>query len=177
MSGTQAHVMHALNRKVSGIMSNGFNILTVHRHRLASITVSVIVFIWQPANVIADSEKSKTDITNQAQVNRGKLIHRRFCAACHGLKLEGQANWKKRNENGKLPAPPHDGTGHTWHHSDEVLFNIIKFGLVPPYAPENYKTDMPAWKDTLRDDDIWAVITFIKSIWPEELRQSQQQRN
>lgn len=110
---------------------------------------------------------------NNKQLERGNLIYQKFCALCHGAKLEGQKNWRKRKPSGKLPAPPHDETGHTWHHADELLFGIIKKGLVPPYGPENYKTDMPAWGSTLSDDDIWAVLFYIKSQWPEETRKIQ----
>ena len=67
-----------------------------------------------------------------------------------------------------------DETGHTWHHADIVLFNITKYGLVPPYAPKGYQSDMPAWKDTLKDEDIWAVLAFIKSSWPKENREFQE---
>lgn len=64
-----------------------------------------------------------------------------------------------------MPAPPHDETGHTWHHADSVLFGITKRGLVPPYAPPDYQSDMPGFARRLSDDDIWAVLAFIKSHW------------
>jgi len=123
----------------------------------------------------ATSSTSLADPNNVHQVQRGKLIYTRFCAFCHGLELEGQKNWRIRKPDGKLPAPPHDETGHTWHHADDLLFGITKFGLVPPYGPENYQSDMPAWGSTLNDDDIWAVIAYIKSRWPTEQQKIQQQ--
>ena len=64
-----------------------------------------------------------------------------------------------------MPAPPHDESGHTWHHPDHVLFGITKRGLVPPYAPAGYKSDMPAFADQLSDDEIWAVLAYIKGHW------------
>lgn len=115
----------------------------------------------------------KADPKNMHQVERGQVIYKKFCAACHGENLEGQPNWHRRKPNGKLPAPPHDETGHTWHHSDDVLFGITKHGLVEPYAPANYQSDMPAWGDTLKDSDIWAVLAYIKSRWPEKARKHQ----
>jgi mono/diheme cytochrome c family protein len=111
------------------------------------------------------------------QVERGQMIYKKFCAVCHGENLEGQANWRIRKPDGKLPAPPHDETGHTWHHPDEVLFGITKNGLVPPHAPANYKSDMPAWGTTLKDSDIWAVLSYIKSRWPAETRKIQEEVN
>jgi mono/diheme cytochrome c family protein len=102
----------------------------------------------------------------------GKRLYDLHCASCHGLKLEGQPNWQKRMASRKLPAPPHDESGHTWHHPDEVLFGITKHGLVPPYAPPGYPSDMPAFAGTLSDAEINAVLAYIKSHWksPDLLR-------
>jgi len=118
--------------------------------------------------IAAHAENTAND-----QLKRGELVYKRFCSLCHGANLEGQKNWRTRKPDGRLPAPPHDETGHTWHHADEILFGITKKGMVPPYAPPDYKSDMPAWEDTLSDDDIWAVITYIKSRWPEKARKIQ----
>ena len=97
----------------------------------------------------------------------GKRLYDAHCASCHGLKLEGQPNWQKRNLNGRMPAPPHDETGHTWHHPDEVLFGITKHGLVPPYAPPGYRSDMPAFAGVLSDEEIRAVLAYIESHWKD----------
>ena len=107
-----------------------------------------------------------------ARLARGKAVYDAQCASCHGAKLEGQPNWRERLPNGRFPAPPHDATGHTWHHADELLFNITKNGI-EPYAPAGYKSDMPAFRGRLSDDDIRAVIAYIKSTWPEEQRKLQ----
>lgn len=131
--------------------------------------ITFFVIIWALSfNVIASDTVGRADPTNTQQVNRGKKVYMRFCSFCHGKNLEGQPHWFKPKSNGKMPAPPHDETGHTWHHADIVLFNQTKFGIVPPYAPEGYQSDMPAFKDTLKDNDIWAVLAFIKSQWPKE---------
>ena len=102
----------------------------------------------------------------------GEQLYAEHCAACHGAKLEGQPNWKQRLPNGRLPAPPHDESGHTWHHPDEVLFAITKHGLAPPYAPKGYESDMPAFGGKLSDAQIRAVLAYIASHWtsPEVLQ-------
>lgn len=100
-----------------------------------------------------------------AQIALGQKIYVQHCAACHGMKLEGQPNWQQRLPNGRMPAPPHDESGHTWHHTDDVLFGITKHGLVPPYAPRGYESDMPAFAGTLSDDEIRAVLAYIESHW------------
>ena len=99
------------------------------------------------------------------QIATGARLYAEHCATCHGADLEGQANWRERRSDGKLPAPPHDETGHTWHHPDDVLFAITKNGLVWPQAPKGYESDMPAFAETLSDEEIWAVLAYIKSHW------------
>lgn len=99
----------------------------------------------------------------------GKQIYVQNCASCHGLKLEGQPDWRKPLANGRMPAPPHDDTGHTWHHPDQVLFGITRNGLVPPYAPPGYQSDMPAFAQTLSDQEIRAVLAYIASHWSPEV--------
>lgn len=101
----------------------------------------------------------------QPDLELGRKIYAQHCGACHGMKLEGQPNWRERQANGRMPAPPHDESGHTWHHTDRVLFAIIKNGLVPPYAPQGYQSDMPAFAGTLSDDEIRAVLAYIESHW------------
>lgn len=107
------------------------------------------------------------------QVALGRQTYTRHCAACHGANLEGQPNWRRRKADGRLPAPPHDATGHTWHHTDEHLFEVTKNGVKPPLAPAGYESDMPGFGDKLGDAEIWAVIAFIKSRWPQEIRERQ----
>ena len=106
---------------------------------------------------------------DKAVVTQGKSIYRSQCAVCHGRSLRGQARWQKRRANGKLPAPPHDKSGHTWHHPGSVLFNITKFGPAQLIGSD-YKTDMPGFKDLLSDNEIIAVLSYIKSTWPEDIR-------
>jgi mono/diheme cytochrome c family protein len=77
----------------------------------------------------------------------------------------------ERLPNGRLPAPPHNATGHTWHHSDGQLFRIVKDGLAAILP--GYETDMPAFKDILTDAEITAVLDYIKSTWPERQREIQ----
>lgn len=107
-------------------------------------------------------------------VERGRPVYEAHCAACHGARLEGQPNWEIRLPNGRMPAPPHDASGHTWHHPDAILFGITRHGLVPgKYAPPGYQSDMPAFGGKLSDEEIAAVLAFIKSNWPPEIQRRQ----
>ena len=110
--------------------------------------------------------------TDAAQVALGRALYAQHCASCHGANLEGQPDWRERKPDGKMPAPPHDATGHTWHHPDEVLFGITRQGIAP-YAPPGYASDMPAFGGMLTDEQIWAVLAYLKSFWPPEIQARQ----
>ena len=79
-----------------------------------------------------------------------KAVYEAHCAACHGDKLQGHANWQIRNADGYLPAPPHDETGHTWHHPDQMLFEFTKYGP-QKFAGSDYRSIMPAYENRLSD--------------------------
>ncbi|TQF85224.1 cytochrome c [Elioraea sp. Yellowstone] len=147
------------------------------------ITLAVVVGL-APAVLIGgylvlssagDEAGSRTDgATAASQTMDGVRLYAEFCAACHGARLEGQPSWQQRKPDGRLPAPPHDASGHTWHHGDEVLFRITKLG--PAAIVDGYKSDMPGFENVLSDDEIRAVLTFIKGTWPERERQYQELR-
>lgn len=77
---------------------------------------------------------------------------------------EGPANRPIRR------APPHDASGHTWHHGEEVLVESVKLGGAR--LPENIggTSNMPAFGETLTVGEITPVLTYIKSTWSEDIR-------
>jgi len=103
-------------------------------------------------------------------VSLGQKIYLQNCASCHGVKLEGQKNWQTRDDEGYLLAPPHDETGHTWHHTDEYLFLMTKYGI-EKIIGKKYPNNMPAYEDILSDKEIIAVLSFIKSSWPKKIQE------
>lgn len=116
---------------------------------------------------------ASTALAQPAQPD-GQALYLEYCASCHGANLEGQPNWMERLPSGRLPAPPHDETGHTWHHSDEQLLRIVRDGLAA-IAP-GYQTDMPAFRGTLSDQEIVAILDYIKQTWPDREREVQRSR-
>ncbi len=114
---------------------------------------------------------------NASVVAQGKEIYAANCASCHGDNLEGQPNWRSPDADGYLPAPPHDKSGHTWHHPDEALFGLTKLGVVKYANLKDHKSNMPAYEDILSDDEIIAVLSYIKSTWPKDIREMHDQRN
>jgi len=103
----------------------------------------------------------------QAQLAEGKALYEANCAACHGINGEGEADWKTLNADGSYRAPPHDSSGHTWHHPDQLLLQIItKGGGVP-------NSSMSGFEDNLTEEEIELTLEYIKTFWEPELRESQ----
>lgn len=134
------------------------------------------LFLVGVASMAVASAAPALAADDPAQIAVGKQVYDGNCASCHGANLEGQPNWRQRLPSGRLPAPPHDRTGHTWHHDDATLFAITKYGLAELIG-QPYETDMPAYKDVLSDDEIRAVLAYIKSSWPPQIRARQEALN
>ncbi|CAA7613908.1 cytochrome c [Magnetospirillum sp. SS-4] len=114
---------------------------------------------------------SAVPVDDPVRVAAGRTLYASHCAACHGADLEGeQPDWQIRKPSGELPAPPHDASGHTWHHPDEQLFAITKHGMAR-FAPPGYKTAMPSFVGILTDAEIRSVLAFIQASWPAEIRE------
>ena len=118
-----------------------------------------------PQSLFPQPEVPPVPTLDASKVTQGKAIYEEHCAACHGPNGEGQPNWRERKADGSLPAPPHDSSGHTWHHADEVLIEIITNGQ-PAFA----QSQMPVYKDILTDEEIAAGLEYLKSWWGSEER-------
>ena len=124
------------------------------------------------APVSTGSTAHFADADDPARVVAGRLIYAQRCASCHGKRLQGQPLWQLQDEYSAQRAPAHDESGHTWEHSDEELFHIIRngrFSTTPPDDPSY----MPAFAGVLSDEQILDVTAFIKARWPVGLRISQ----
>ena len=146
--------------------SRGANLVLV---LLILAVLGSIGFRLYPASK-QETAKARLKPSSIESVSLGEEVYRQTCAACHGLNLEGQPNWQRRFDDGRLPAPPHDETGHTWHHPDGVLFELTKFGVAAYLEDSSYESDMPVFKDVLSDEEILAALSFIKSRWPPEVQ-------
>jgi len=107
---------------------------------------------------------------DESEIALGRELYAIHCASCHGLELEGEADWQVQNEDGTFRAPPHDASGHTWHHSDELLLESIRRGGAR--LPDNIggSSEMPAFEEVLNEQQMAAVLSYIKSTWPEDIR-------
>jgi S-disulfanyl-L-cysteine oxidoreductase SoxD len=122
--------------------------------------VSVVMAIGMGLTVAACGARELS--ADSEVLATGEALYEQHCAACHGANLEGQPNWKVPDSNGVYPAPPHNRDGHTWYHPDSVLLEIIAQGGTMP------KTAMPAFGDKLNQDEMEAILVYIKSFWGSE---------
>jgi len=120
--------------------------------------------------VFANHEMDNRDL------NSGEVLYAKHCQSCHGKYLEGEPNWREPKADGTLPAPPHDASGHTWHHDNQMLFDYTKLGgekMFSSMGLTNIKSGMPGFEESLTDENIWDVLAFIRSTWPDQIIQIQ----
>lgn len=141
----------------------------------AFILIALITLSYRAFNT-----PSPTSVTlqpnNQKITQQGGKLYLSHCAICHGKQLEGQKNWQFRKPDGRMLAPPHNAEGHTWHHSDKYLFSVTKWGIEKT-AGQQYPNDMPIFQNLLSDQEIIAVLSFIKSQWPAEIKERHDEVN
>ncbi len=141
--------------------------------RAKNISVLLLASLAAP-HAHAAHELDGRDIAN------GETLYAEQCASCHGADLEGQPNWQISGDDGVMPAPPHDETGHTWHHDNKLLFSYTKLGgegALEARGITGFKSGMPAFEGVITDEEIWDILAFIQSTWPERVKEIQAARN
>lgn len=51
-----------------------------------------------------------------------------------------------------------------------MLFQLTKYGVSALINDPDYASNMPIYDGVLSDEEIIAVLSYIKSTWPEEIR-------
>ncbi|MEH6527941.1 MAG: cytochrome c [Sneathiella sp.] len=101
----------------------------------------------------ANDHTVEAQLTTPEELANGRIIYGANCASCHGENLEGEQNWRSIKPDGTMPAPPHDKSGHTWHHDDQLLFAYTKEGGQSVIGG-SFKSGMPGFGETLTDEEI-----------------------
>jgi mono/diheme cytochrome c family protein len=86
----------------------------------------------------------------------GKQVFSTTCAACHQVSGEG------------VPGVYPPLAGSEWVTGDEAkVVRILLHGVTGPIevAGETFNGMMPPWGGTLKDEDIAAVLTYVRSTW------------
>lgn len=136
---------------------------------LAAALAGAVVGLWKAK----EAPPAGPGVT-PALLRRGEALFATNCSPCHGAKGIGQNPAEPNggyDDGGNIIAPALDGSAHAWHHPDELLFSWIKRGSTLAESP------MRGWEGRMSDEEIWAVIRYFQSLWPERLRTMQQQRS
>jgi mono/diheme cytochrome c family protein len=105
---------------------------------------------------------------DDVRITGGEVLYQQHCAVCHKADLVGEPGWMIPNDDGTLKPPPQDSTGHTWHHADQLLLEIVRDGSPVPSI-------MPTFGGILTDEEILDILEFLKSQWGTEERAFQWQ--
>lgn len=115
------------------------------RHCLAAGAVFALAVVLA---VVAGAQVPSTP----ESIAAGQQLYLRNCASCHGRTGDGGPG------NDLIPAAP-SLTDDQWDHgaSDKAVFDNIKNGVAPDF-------NMVPFKDKLKDDDIWNIVNYVRSI-------------
>lgn len=102
---------------------------------------------------------SQPDRETAASIAQGRHLYGQLCLSCHGDAATGE---------GAVPAAPwHGPQGHTWHHPDGQLEAIILGQFTYPGRT------MPSFDAQLSEEDIAAILDYLKEGWTPEQREVQ----
>lgn len=143
-----------------------------------TMLLAIVIVVFVGAIVIIDQanrQQIKPTAQSVSLEERGKVLYDARCAVCHGGNLQGQPNWQRARSDGSYPAPPHDASGHTWHHSDQYFIEVTLYGgAAVTGVPTNA---MPGFAGSLSEDDVKAILAYIKTSWPDDVRAKQESLN
>ena len=123
-------------------------------------------------NPVSSKEKQRIPRWyHKSMVKKGAPLYKEHCASCHQEDASGGDNWHEKNAEGIYPAPPLNGTGHTWHHAKKHLKRTIREGGV------RLGGTMPGFKDKLTDREIDYLIAWVQSHWSDSLYDAWVRRN
>ena len=101
----------------------------------------------------ADAAQLKNPVAATPEsIAAGQQLYQRNCASCHERNGQGGPG------NDLIPAAP-SLLGDAWTHgsSDGEIFTNIRNGVGPDF-------NMVPFKDKLKDEDIWNLVNYIRSI-------------
>ncbi len=125
---------------------------------LAFCAVVFVALADAPAKLTRDdAQKLKSPVAyTKKSVDRGRVIFLQNCTSCHGE--NGKAEGSLIADATDLTTPSLYKSGTT----EGEIFRSIRDGA---------GDQMPAFKSQLGSEtDIWNLVNFIRSLWPESMR-------
>jgi len=103
-------------------------------------------------------------------IANGKNLFANNCATCHGPEGIGPQSpaLKVKRTDGKYQPPALNGTAHTWHHSPDLLRNIIAKGG-NSYG-KGYKGWMPEFDKSLTQKERDDILKYVHALWPQKVK-------
>ena len=133
---------------------------------MKQLLLTSLVILLIGCNPVEQTENKESSET------LGEEVFNINCVVCHGSQGRGLvSNWKVKGADGNYPAPPLNGDAHTWHHPMKILRRTVKNGGV---ALGGW---MPAFKETLNNQEIDNVLAWVQSHWNDEVYTVWNQRN
>ncbi len=130
---------------------------------LAILLISAGIFITSRSTAAvpdplsaADAKQLKDPVPYaKTSIGLGKRLFLQNCTGCHGD--DGKAELAVVAEATDLTQPKgyKDGT------AEGELFRNIRDGA---------GSQMPPFKDTLNEQEIWNLVNFVRSLWPDAMR-------
>ena len=114
---------------------------------LAFLAISIGVLTFS----VACGRGTQTGV-QEAAINRGKVLYENNCVSCHGGSTGGSPS--------DVP-PPHNANGHTWHHADQQIIDIVLNGAQIP----KYEWKMPEFGGTLSEGDVIETDSSRAGLW------------
>jgi mono/diheme cytochrome c family protein len=126
-----------------------YNVAATHQHGP--------VLYWLLETAMRQSVKARAKdievppLADVAMIDRGLQLYRAHCLECHGA--PGVA--PEAYAMGLAPIPANLAyTGRQWQPAE--LYWVVKHGIK--------SAGMPAWQYRLSDDDLWAIVAFMKKL-------------
>jgi len=118
-------------------------------------------------------EQPQQESTTAQPVAPGQQLYETYCQSCHGGATGGTM----------MDMPPrHNANGHTWHHPDCQLVDIVMNGSGPMgdmmrsmMGTSEDVPRMPQFKETLTEKEVREILAYIKTWWTPDQRRMQEQ--
>ena len=105
-----------------------------------------------------EAAKTKNPVKSTAEsIEAGKTAYNKYCKFCHGDDAKGDGKLAPKDTH------PPDLIDAKWDHgaTDGEIFENIKEGIGP-------KFDMKPMKAKMKDEDIWNVVNYLRSLGPKK---------